>query len=121
MTETEHLDEQVYQLRRSNTILLEALMDMVNQFYREGQTGSMRHEFLTVEEAAVRVLIDAGFATEKNGGYELLWDRLTERRLEINQNSSPSGEPPAAGLPGASLPDGCDEMDAAHWDDEGLA
>lgn len=99
--------DRIERLRRGNTDLLEALMDMVNQFFYAGQDGLLRHTFMAAEEEAIDVLIDAGFAEEENGGYKLLWHKLAARRLEIDGRSTPAG-----------LPDDRDEVDAAHWDAE---
>jgi hypothetical protein len=79
---TEEL-KQIVALRRGNTILLEALMDMVNQFFYTGQDGTLRHSFMSCEEGAIATLIDAGFAKEVDGGYLLLWDKLAERWQEV--------------------------------------
>lgn len=83
------LDEQVNRLRAGNTALLEALMDMVNQFFysknRSGQDDEdgdiLSHSFMSAEEAAISVLIQAGMAEEVRGkGYRLLWDKLEARK-----------------------------------------
>jgi len=83
------LDEQVKRLRAGNTALLEALMDMVNQFFysknRSGQYDEdgdiLSHSFMSAEEGAIEVLIQAGMAEEVPGkGYRLLWDKLEARR-----------------------------------------
>lgn len=83
------LDEQVKQLRAGNTALLEALMDMVNQFfYSKNSHGQydedgdiLSHSFMSAEEGAISVLIQAGMAEEVTGkGYRLLWDKLEARK-----------------------------------------
>lgn len=82
------LDEQVKRLRAGNTALLEALMDMVNQFfYSKNNSGQydedgdiLSHSFMSAEEGAISVLIQAGMAEEVGGGYRLLWDKLEERK-----------------------------------------
>jgi hypothetical protein len=101
-------------LRRGNTELIAALMDMVAQFFHEGPDGLFTHRYMSAEEGAIKVLISAGFAIERDGGYELLWDKLEKRRLsgELAINRS---------LLLAGLPDKCHEIDAAHWDMEASA
>lgn len=90
------LDEQVKRLRAGNTALLEALMYMVNQFFysknRSGQDDEdgdiLLHSFMSAEEGAISVLIQAGMAEEVSGkGYRLLWDKLEERK------PTPAGRP----------------------------
>lgn len=82
-------DEQIARLRRDNTALLEALMDMVNQFFyhknendQSDEDGEfILHAFMSAEEEAIAVLIDAGMAEEVKGkGYRLLWDKLEARK-----------------------------------------
>jgi len=82
-------DEQIARLRRGNTDLLEALMDMVNQFFYHKNEHSqsdedgefISHAFMSAEEGAIAVLIDAGMAEEVKGkGYRLLWDNLEARK-----------------------------------------
>jgi len=68
------------QLRRGNTKLLESLMSMVDQFFYEGKEGVLYHAFMSAEEHAIEVLIDAKMAEECEGGYRLLWDALEERK-----------------------------------------
>ncbi|ADE12186.1 hypothetical protein [Sideroxydans lithotrophicus] len=74
------------QLRNGNTELIEALMGMVNQFFirdsdTHDQNDVLRHSFMSAEEDAIRVLIDAGFAEELElGGYRLLWEKLEQRK-----------------------------------------
>jgi len=74
-------------LRAGNTALLSALMDMVNQWFLRdkdtcGENDILHHSFMSCEEQAISVLIDAGMAEEvepgKNG-YRLLWSKLAER------------------------------------------
>ncbi|MHB8366764.1 MAG: hypothetical protein ACYDB0_07045 [Acidithiobacillus sp.] len=80
-------------LRRGNTELIEALMDMVAQFFYEGRDGLFRHSSMSAEENAIKTLIAAGFAREISGEYELLWDKLPERWLEINGKLPPAVVP----------------------------
>lgn len=83
------LEEQVEALRNGNTKLLEALMDMVNQFfYSKNEDGKddedgpiLNHSFMSAEECAIGVLLEAGMAEEVPGmGYRLLWDKLEARK-----------------------------------------
>ncbi|MHB1678806.1 MAG: hypothetical protein ACYCSS_14970 [Sulfuriferula sp.] len=73
---------------RAQIDLLEALMKMVNQMFNEDavwqayKRGLLRHNFMRAEWGAIHVLMDAGFAVEKDGGYELLWDKLAERKAQ---------------------------------------
>lgn len=82
-------DEQIARLRRGNTALLEALMGMVNQFFYHKNENDQSdedgefiwHAFMSAEEEAIAVLIDAGMAEEVKGkGYRLLWDKLEARK-----------------------------------------
>ena len=86
------LEEQVASLKRGNTALIEALMDMVNQFfYHKGENGEpdedgpiLCHSFMSAEEGAISVLMHAGFAEEATDkGYRLLWDKLQQRRKDV--------------------------------------
>ena len=76
------LNEQVTRLRAGNTALLEALMDMVDQFFYSDYSGVfLSHSYMSAEEGAISVLIQAGMAEEVSGkGYRLLWDKLEERK-----------------------------------------
>ena len=66
--------------RRGNTLLIEALMDMVNQFFYTRPDDTLSHSFMSAEENAIETLINAGFAEELEGcTYRLLWDKLEER------------------------------------------
>ncbi|MBL8473818.1 MAG: hypothetical protein JNM98_18655 [Rhodocyclaceae bacterium] len=87
-------DEQIARLRRGNTALLEAMMDLVNQFFYHknvhGQSDEdgefISHGFMSAEEGAIAALIDAGMAEEVNGkGYRLLWDKLEARKQKQQQ------------------------------------
>lgn len=77
-------------LRRGNKVLIESLMDMVNQFFIHPDVDScgydstpLRHSFMSAEEAAIDALLEAGFAIETDKGYVLLWDKLEERKKEL--------------------------------------
>ena len=78
------LEQQVQALRNGNTLLISALMGMVGQFfYGEDMVGPLTHAFMSAEEQAIEVLIQAGFATEKEGTYYLDWDKIEERVKEM--------------------------------------
>jgi len=78
------LKQQVQALRNGNTILISALMGMVGQFfYGEDMEGPLTHAFMSAEEQAIEVLMQAGFATEKEGAYYLDWDKLNKRMEEM--------------------------------------
>ncbi len=69
--------------RRGNTLLIEALMDMVNQFFCWRPDDTLSHSFMSAEENAIETLINAGFAEELDGcTYRLLWDKLEQRKQD---------------------------------------
>lgn len=84
---------EIDRLRAGNTKLIEALMDMVNQFFRRPKTADpvggewLCHRFTSAEEGAISILIEAEMAEEVEGkGYRLLWDKLDElKKLEIEK------------------------------------
>ncbi|MHB1630708.1 MAG: hypothetical protein ACYCQL_00640 [Acidithiobacillus sp.] len=96
-------------LRRSNVELVDALMGMVNKFFSSDGKGLLYGGSMPEKRGAIGVLIDAGFAKEVNGGYELLWEKLSERWMDIN------GEP----LPARPLMIDVCEVDVAHWNGKG--
>jgi hypothetical protein len=75
------------ELRRGNTILLDALADMVNQHFFHANGGPEVGEFLTdnglsANENAIAVLLDAGMARQIRDDrcwYVIDWDALKER------------------------------------------
>ena len=74
--------DEIERLRNGNTMLLEALMDMVNQFFYTHDGEFLSHSFMSAEEGAIAVLIHAGMAEEVEGkGYRLLWDKLEARKV----------------------------------------
>jgi len=79
-------DEQIRLLKNGNTLLISALMDMVNQFFYTDiytdKDGILTHSFMSAEEGAIEVLIDAGMAEEVDKGYKLLWDKINARIKE---------------------------------------
>ena len=82
--EIHRLEQQVQALRNGNTLLISALMGMVGQFfYGEDMEGPLTHAFMSAEEQAIEVLMQAGFATEKEGAYYLDWDKLNKRMEEM--------------------------------------
>lgn len=73
--------EEVERYRNGNTALIEALMDMVHQYFRNSPDGIVNHSFISAEEGAIEVLVQAGMAEEVPGkGYRLLWDKLEARK-----------------------------------------
>lgn len=83
----EAAEDRATKLRRGNTILLEALMDMVNQFFYEKDLGDwggtvLTHTFMSAEEHAIAALVEAGMASEVSSGYVLLWDKLAARKRD---------------------------------------
>lgn len=86
------LIETIHRLRNGNTALLEALMDMVNQFFcRRNEDDFIYPGFVSAEEAAIAVLVEAGMAEEVNGmGYRLLWGNLEARKCSgLNTDRDP--------------------------------
>ena len=85
--------EEATKLRRGNTVLLEALMDMVNQFfYHKDQDGGyngvgdvLSHAHMSAEEGAISVLLEAGMAAHHQHGYVLLWPELATRKQECEK------------------------------------
>lgn len=68
---------------RGNTLLIDALMGMVNQYFDHAKDDPsiVSHSFMSCEEEAIDVLIDAGFAQAVGkASYRLLWDKLEERK-----------------------------------------
>lgn len=81
--DAEALEEENGRLRSGNTALIEALMDMVNQHFhrpRHDDPDVLGHMFMSANEGAIEVLLDAGMAKEVPGGYWLLWGKLAERK-----------------------------------------
>ena len=82
--EKEEATKKIEALTRGNTDLIDALMSMVNQFFYtppDGQ-GVVKHSFMSAEEEAISVLIEAGFAEgDERKGFVLLWDKMEERRM----------------------------------------
>lgn len=109
-TDVQTQQDAIAALRRGNTELIHALMGMVHQFFHWDDDGLLYHDQQPEEKFAINVLVDAGFARKVDDAYELLWGNLTERWLEINGKLSPAG-PPLGDV---------DEVDATHWDREGL-
>lgn len=79
----EEMARRLDRTQRGNTKLIEALMDMVNQHFTEGHSGGLTHSFMSCDEGAIEVLIEAGFAEEvAMGNYVLFWDKLEERKRD---------------------------------------
>lgn len=67
------------ELKRGNTALLIALMDMCQQHCSEN-SGLLCEDGLSSNEFALSVLQEAGFADEQAVGcYKLIWDKIRER------------------------------------------
>jgi hypothetical protein len=78
-------------LYAGNTVLLTALMDMVNQFFYTHDDEFLTHSFMSAEEHAIEVLIAAGMAEEvevEGKGYRLLWDKLEARTRAMLESAS---------------------------------
>lgn len=67
--------------KRGNTVLISALMGMVAQYFRGDEETGYRHSYFSAEEEAIRILVDAGFATQVGNAnlYFLLWDKIQAR------------------------------------------
>lgn len=78
------LDGQVFAMKRGNTILIDSLMGMVDQFFRDDGNGNLSHRFMAAEEYAIKTLLEAGFAEEIDGDYRLLWGKIEEREKSLN-------------------------------------
>lgn len=104
---------------REHADLLDALMRVMAQRSNEGRDGLLHHSGTPEEERAVNALTNAGFAVKKNGGYELLWGKLTERWLVINGKLSIriSADTKSI-LSDSPLLVDVDEVDVAHWNGE---
>jgi hypothetical protein len=78
----------IQRYKRGNTALIEALMDMVNQFFASREINGeevLYHSFMSAEEEAISILLEAGFAERvfpDREGYRLLWDKLEARKNE---------------------------------------
>lgn len=60
------LEQQIQALRNGNTILISALMGMVGQFfYGEDMEGPLTHAFMSAEEQAIEVLMQAASPPRK--------------------------------------------------------
>ena len=79
----EEMARRLDRTQRGNTKLIEAMMGMVNQHFTEGHSGGLTHSFMSCDEGAIEVLIEAGFAEEVvMGNYVLFWDKLEERKRD---------------------------------------
>ena len=92
--ENEQLREKLKRLKRGNTALIEALMDMCSQHcfnHNYGQVDEftnplLSHDFVSSNEGALALLVEAGFAeTDNNVDYRLLYDKLKARIDEENE------------------------------------
>lgn len=78
---------EVCKYRQNNVKLLEALMEMVAQFFHTHEDVTLSHNNMTAEECAIKVLLELGLAQKADATsenrYHLLWDKLeTIKRTE---------------------------------------
>ena len=79
----EEMARRLDRTQRGNTKLIEALMGMVNQNFTKGHSGGLAPSFMSCDEGAIEVLIEAGFAEQvEMGNYVLFWDKLEERKRD---------------------------------------
>ena len=79
----EEMARRLDRTQRGNTKLIEALMGMVNQNFTKGHSGGLAPSFMSCDEGAIEVLIEAGFAEQvEMGNYALFWDKLEERKRD---------------------------------------
>lgn len=85
--------EKILRLKRGNTALIEALMDMCGQHCSSQNYGKenefteqiVSHDFLSSNERALALLNEAGYAdTEDHINYLLRYDKL-QKRIEGEQ------------------------------------
>jgi len=68
-------------LRRGNTALLEALMDMCDQYLSDLDGDVCHHGFMSAGEQALALLEKAGMASTSDGvTYELQYSALEKRK-----------------------------------------
>lgn len=70
--------------RNGNTALLEALMDMANQ-YMGRDDGTVDHMFMSAGENCCELLENAGVAEETPRGCRLNWQAIEDRKTKENQ------------------------------------
>lgn len=61
--------------------IIEALMDMVEQYFRKYNSGTLKHNCLSAEENAITILCTTGFAKifeEDKNSYTLNWNKLQQ-------------------------------------------
>lgn len=80
-------DGTILALKRGNTVLIDSLMGMVDQFFRDDGDGNLSHRCMSAEEYAIKTLLEAGFAEEVNGDYRLLWAKIEEREKAIRDHT----------------------------------
>jgi hypothetical protein len=84
-TKIQCLHDQIKALRTGNTVLISALMGLLNQHCIHDE------EFicdvcLSADEEAINVLEDAGFLVKvSEGKYKLMWNKLEEREKELRK------------------------------------
>jgi hypothetical protein len=77
------LQKTIRALKVGNTYLLEALMNMAQQYLatEDEIDSTVHHQFISAGENALSLLQDAGMArTDDNVEYVLLWGKLEERK-----------------------------------------
>ena len=82
---TQCLLDQIKALKNGNTVLISALMGLLNQHCIHDE------EFicdicLSADEEAISILEDAGFLVKvSEGKYKLMWNKLEEREKELKE------------------------------------
>lgn len=79
------LDNRVANLRRGNTVLIEAVMKLVSEYLFVTKGGMLIPSFISADDFALDVLVDAGYASinKSHNAFELHWDLLEERKKEL--------------------------------------
>ena len=76
-------EAEILAYKRGNTVLLETLMNMADQYLSHIEGEICRHGFMSAGENALMILEEAGMAKSLDDTgyeYELLWDNLNERK-----------------------------------------
>ena len=75
------LEKERDELKRGNTTLIDALMDMTNQHCHHNESDTLDDGGLSSNELALEVLEEVGMAKHLQGrSWILLWDELKKRR-----------------------------------------
>lgn len=73
-------------LKRGNTAILEALMDMCDQYLSDIDGDVCHHGYTSAGEQALKLLTDAGLAiTEDDVTYTLSYEALEERKRLLEE------------------------------------